>query len=181
MTKRIHLVQIGTPDPSVMVAISDAIRETVFRLRSRRVEIVRSPQRLGVGPFYDSARDQYSSRAMLFTLLDLVPEPDTVLGVTDMDLYQPILTYVFGEAQLRGRAALVSTSRLSQRWYGLPESLAVFYDRTIKEVLHELGHTWGLIHCSDYRCVMRASRVVEEIDAKDAAFCESCAEKLTID
>jgi archaemetzincin len=40
--------------------------------------------------------------------------------------------------------------------------------------VHELGHAFGLVHCRDQRCVMRASTYVEEVDLKDAGFCDAC-------
>ncbi len=174
MSPRIHLVPIGAPEPGILDAVADAVRDLASNGAGINAGIVHSERPLDTAPFHDPTRNQHSSRAILSTLLELVPEPDRVLGVTDVDLFQPILTFVFGEAQLGGRAAVISTARLSQRWYGLPESIPLLYERSIKEVLHELGHTWGLIHCPDYRCVMTASRVVEEIDTKDAAFCASC-------
>ena len=91
-----------------------------------------------------------------------------------MDLFTPVLTYVFGEAQLEGRAAVVSCHRLRSEAYGLPPNPRLLYDRLHKEAVHELGHTFGLLHCSSVGCVMRASRYSEEIELKEAAFCERC-------
>lgn len=97
-----------------------------------------------------------------------------VLGVTTKDLCIPILTFVFGEAQLRGRAAVVSTCRLKQEFYGLPANEELFFERLVKESMHELGHTFGLKHCPDWQCVMHPSNGVEEIDIKGAEFCPTC-------
>jgi archaemetzincin len=97
-----------------------------------------------------------------------------VVGVTAVDLFVPVLTYVFGEAQLGGRAVVVSTHRLRPEAYGLPADDELVAARTEKEALHELGHTWGLRHCHAPDCVMRASTYAEEIDLKPAALCDRC-------
>ena len=97
-----------------------------------------------------------------------------LLGVTDLDLYIPILTFVFGEAQLGGKSAVVSYHRLRQESYGLPADTDILANRLLIEAVHELGHTLHLTHCHDYRCVMAASHAVEWIDIKDSGFCEEC-------
>lgn len=125
---------------------------------------------------FDGARGQYHSTRIL---RDLIGIPDgactRVLGVTSVDLFIPVLTFVFGEAQLDGKAALVSMRRLCPDAYGLPRDEDLVARRLHKEAVHELGHTLGLRHCSHPTCVMRASTYVEEIDLKDGAFCPACA------
>jgi archaemetzincin len=124
---------------------------------------------------FDPSRGQYNSTLLLRQLLGLTGEDAfRVLGVTSVDLFIPVLTYVFGEAQLGGRAAVVSTHRLRSEAYGLEPDEALMLRRLEKEAVHELGHTFGLVHCAEARCVMRASTYVEEIDLKTAEFCEAC-------
>ena len=100
--------------------------------------------------------------------------PWRLLGVTSADLYIPILTFVFGEALLEGTCAVVSTFRLRQEFYGLPANAILLGERLLKEAVHELGHTLGLAHCEDYRCVMAPSHAVEWIDLKENLFCSAC-------
>lgn len=129
---------------------------------------------------YDQSRGQYNSRILLGLLLkERRPGDDRVLGVTQVDLFIPVLTYVFGEAQLGGVAALVSSFRLDSALYGLPPSADLLARRLAKEAVHELGHTFGLLHCHDARCVMSSSTYVEGIDLKDEAFCGGCRARLT--
>ena len=124
---------------------------------------------------FDPSRGQYNSTLFLAQILKgLREEPRRVLGVTSVDLFIPVLTFVFGEAQLSGRAAVVSTHRLRTEAYGLEPDEALLGERLDKEAIHELGHTYGLIHCASTRCVMRSSTYVEEIDLKSAEFCPSC-------
>jgi archaemetzincin len=124
---------------------------------------------------FDGSRGQYNSRLLLDLLLrDRRPGATRVLGVTGVDLFIPVLTYVFGEAQLGGPAAVVSTHRLAPERYGLAPSPALLRQRLHKEAVHEVGHTFGLVHCRHARCVMGSSTYVEEIDLKSDRFCAQC-------
>jgi archaemetzincin len=127
---------------------------------------------------YHAERRQFHSTELLARMHNyLGPECWRMLGVTADDLYIPILTFVFGEAQLAGPAAVVSTHRLRQDFYGLPADENLERDRLLKEAVHELGHTLELRHCADYRCAMAASHAVEWIDLKESGFCPACSER----
>jgi len=127
---------------------------------------------------FDASRGQYNSRILLARLLRDTPlDAARVLGVTAVDLFIPVLTFVFGEAQLEGRAAAVSTYRLDSEIYGLPADPELLFERLCKEAIHELGHTYNLLHCHESRCVMLSSTYVEEIDLKSDQFCSRCRGK----
>ncbi len=120
-------------------------------------------------------RNQHHSTVILKELLGEVPSDALkVLGLIDRDLCIPILTFVFGEAQLGGTASLVSLARLRQEFYGLPADPSLFRERLYKECLHELGHTFGLIHCHTRDCVMYLSNTVMDVDRKERTFCSDC-------
>lgn len=124
---------------------------------------------------FNVARQQYSSTEILAAMLKRnTPANWRLLGVTPLDLYIPILTFVFGEAQLPGTCAVVSSHRLSQEFYGLPADPKLQHERLLKEAVHELGHTLNLSHCEDYQCAMAPSHGVEWIDLKTSRFCRSC-------
>ena len=127
---------------------------------------------------FDSARRQYRSTDVLEMLVRLCPaDALKILAVTEKDLFIPVLTFVFGQAQLGGRVAVVSLARLRQEFYGLPANPDVFYARVRKEALHETGHACGLVHCAGH-CAMALSTNVQQIDRKPAAFCAACAARL---
>ena len=125
---------------------------------------------------YNQKRHQFDSNQILRQLLTLPLVDDfRVLGVTNEDLFVPIFTFVFGLAQVGGNAALISTCRLRQSFYGLPEDNDLFLMRCEKEAAHELGHAYGFKHCSSYDCVMHFSNSIEEVDLKSGNFCCSCS------
>ncbi|GAB4367124.1 MAG: hypothetical protein Kow0042_07470 [Calditrichia bacterium] len=132
--------------------------------------------------YYSRDRDQYYSTLILANLLKFLPKDgEKIVGIVDVDIYIPILTFLFGEAQFKGKGALVSTFRLRNEFYGLPANNLLLYQRLLKEVLHELGHTLGLVHCRDFECVMNSSTYVEDIDLKHARFCDNCQKILGVD
>jgi archaemetzincin len=130
-------------------------------------------ERLDAAFARDSRRDQYHSTAILRALQPLA-NGRRILAVTGADLFVPVLTFVFGEAQLAGSCAVVSLHRLREEVYGLPANPALVAERLFKEAVHELGHTFGLRHCDDWRCVMTSSHSVEWLDVKSAEFCPRC-------
>ena len=132
------------------------------------------PETLDISFAIDDRRQQYYSTAILQKLEKSADPHARILGITTCDLYVPVLTFVFGEAQLEGNCAVVSTARLNEEFYGLPASEPLLRERLVKEAAHEIGHTFGLRHCNDWRCVMASSHGVERLDVKTADFCRAC-------
>ncbi|MBM4401501.1 MAG: hypothetical protein FJ045_06085, partial [Crenarchaeota archaeon] len=93
-------------------------------------------------------------------------------------LYASGLNFIFGQADTITGVALISLYRLRQEFYGLPSNEALFVDRATKETIHELGHTFGLGHCQNSRCVMHFSNSLADTDWKGVAFCSQCRPKL---
>jgi archaemetzincin len=167
-----------------LVAIGEVDRELLDDLRVRLGRVFRvTCETLDRGLAVDFARHperrQYHSSEILARMQQqLSPQCWRLLGVTGFDLYIPILTFVFGEAQMGGRCALVSTHRLRQEFYGLPHDPEILRERLLKETIHELGHTLELTHCDDYDCVMASSHSVEWIDQKTSRLCNVCLERV---
>lgn len=134
---------------------------------------------LDLSDYYDPARKQYNGNELLKEI-ELRFATDTIktLGLFNVDLFIPILTYIFGQAFLNGQSGIASIYRLSNERYGIKKDQAIFVDRIRKEVIHELGHTFGLIHCSNPTCVMRSSTYVEDIDQKEHHLCGKCKAEL---
>lgn len=131
---------------------------------------------------YDDSRLQYNSTQLIRELLLRFPtSPNKIIGITSVDLFVPVLTYVFGEAQLDGTAAVVSTYRLDNTVYGLEPDPVLFFQRSLTEIVHELGHTYGLYHCKNQECAMHSSTAVEDIDLKSAMLCDDCKKQIGIE
>jgi archaemetzincin len=127
----------------------------------------------------DVQRGQYSSAAMLKALADRPDRAATrILGVAGVDLFIPMLSFVFGQAQVGGKLAVISVSRLRQEFYGVPPQVQRTVSRCVKESVHELGHTFGLLHCRDTRCPMSLSNTLQHVDAKGEELCSSCSRLL---
>ena len=159
-------------DPGAVAAVA-ARMATEFGGPVRRLD-------LGDVEFaFDPARSQYASIPILEMLLRRCPEDARkLLAVARHDLFIPVLTFVFGHAQLNGRAGVISLARLQQEFYGLAPDREVFLERVVKEALHEAGHMFGLVHCPERRCAMSLATNVRQIDSKDNAFCPQCAARL---
>jgi len=128
---------------------------------------------------YNPERKQYFSSKLL-AFLEKVEREERVVGIADVDLYVPRLNFVFGEADIVSGKAIVSLFRLRQEYYGLAPDEALFLQRANKEIVHELGHTFGLGHCSDNKCVMHFSNSLADTDLKEAHFCTKCRPKIIL-
>ncbi len=122
---------------------------------------------------YDADRNQYHSTKILNALEENAPNDCIkIIAVTKEDLFIPILTHVYGEAQLGGKACIISIARLINGVEVMVVSKK--YKRILKEAIHELGHTFDLRHCEDQRCIMHYCRKLEDVDKKSNQFCRYC-------
>jgi len=157
----------------------EALEELLPLIGSRfKADILLSLHYLDMTQFFDPVRSQYNANEIIRELLPLAHAGDKVIGVTDLDLFIPVLSYIFGQAYLGGSAALVSGHRLENNRYGLADDPDLFRDRLLKSILHELGHTFKLRHCLQPGCIMVSSTYVEEIDQKSTLFCKPCRSEL---
>lgn len=169
----LYLVAIGDVPEQAMNWIENAVSEW-YPLPIRRLPALQIPKAA-----YDSKRKQYQSVEIMKLLAEAAPDDAyRILGVIDVDLAIPMLSFLFGQAQLDGRIAVVSLCRLHQEFYGLPADNQTLRERTTKEALHEMGHTFGLVHCNDSRCAMSLATHIGLVDLKEEKYCERCGMQL---
>jgi len=119
---------------------------------------------------FDNQRKQWKSNEILQWLSDKYNKPISkstkILAICDFDAYSGNLNFVFGEAQLDGSISAIYLPRLRQEFYGLKSNESVFCQRLVKEAVHELGHSFGLSHCRNIKCVMHFSNSLSDTDIK---------------
>lgn len=137
------------------------------------------PDPIEIDKFYDPVRDQYHSTGILkHFILEKKPPAERICFLARVDLYIPILTFVFGEAHLGGKHCIVSEHRLREEFYLRPIDKKLETQRLLKEIVHELGHTFGMVHCIDDLCVLHNSYNIEDTDRKSHFPCTVCFEDL---
>ncbi len=143
----------------------------VFGMETRRLAPFPDPEYA-----WDQVRGQYSSTLVLRDALGRKPaDAAKLMVIMDHDIFIPMLSFVYGQAQLDGPVAVLSLTRLRQEFYGLSPNRPLFLVRVRKETLHEAGHCFGVTHCSDPLCTMRLSTNLQQLDEKRADFCDGCA------
>jgi archaemetzincin len=168
--KRMYVMPVGQVDARALELLQHRFEEELGW------EVTVAPSIAMPAVAYDPKREQYEAIHILRAVIEAAPKDAArVLGVVDADLFIPMLTFVFGQAQLKGKAALMSLSRLRQEYYGLPPNAQLYHKRIEKEAMHEVGHTFGLIHCTEKNCAMALSNSIQQVDGKLAEYCRSCA------
>ena len=168
MGSTVYLAPLAFYEEEVLNALSGLIRGTFgARVETLSLEI-------DLAAAYSATRNQYSADKIMKALVENAPEDGKLLAVLDVDIFVPIFTFIFGEAQLNGRVAMVSTWRLRPEIHGGSPDRGLFMERLFKESLHELGHAFGLKHCYNPGCVMNFSPTVDHVDEKTFRFCPRC-------
>ena len=172
-TKGITLVSYGRFEKYFLERLVNDVRAVFGKPVS--MEIFRHD----IAACFDPARKQYDANRLLQLVhSEYVTDGVKTMGLFRVDLFIPILTFIFGQAQYKGNAGVASLFRLRNEQYGMQGNDQLLYERFRKVVIHELGHTFGLIHCHVPVCVMRPGTYVEDIDQKKHLFCNKCNEEL---
>ena len=171
--QNITLISFGYFDSGFLRKLADAV------VNELDLPVGISEAHIDLIEFYDPGRRQYNGNKLLTTIDSIYAgESLKTMGLFNVDIFIPILTYIFGQAYLNGRTAVASTYRLDNELYGMDKDEGLLLERIKKEVIHELGHTLGLIHCHVPTCVMRSVSYVEDIDQKDQSFCPDCRKRI---
>ena len=174
MESKIYLVPVGGIKRWILDTLDEQLKKT-FKCKVEIHEGMELPQEA-----YNQNRNQYLSSYILKKLHSFIKpgKQEKALGIANEDLYVKGLNFVFGEAELGGRFAIISLARLHQSFYDLPENETIFTKRTVKEAVHEIGHAFGFGHCPDPDCVMHFSNTLGDTDRKSASFCSRCEQSL---
>jgi archaemetzincin len=167
--QNITLISFAFLEKDFLESIAKAVKQEY------ECSVVVKDGHIDLSDFYDSGRRQYNGNELIKEVESKFASDSTkTLGLFNVDLFIPILTFIYGQAFLKGRTGIASLYRLSNERYGMKMDNVVLLDRFKKEVIHEIGHTFGLIHCHIPTCVMRSSTYVEDIDQKTESFCINC-------
>ena len=169
----LQLLRVGPFEPALARELAQRL-QAEFRVPCEVLSRVANPE----FAFHPERQQYHSSEILAWMESQITPATWRLLALTAADLYIPILTFVFGEARLDGKTAVVSLHRLRQEFYGLPPDPELLRERLVREAVHELGHTFALRHCDDWQCAMASSSSVEAIDVKGAALCPMCRAKI---
>jgi archaemetzincin len=174
---KIGVLRIGSVDSTVIERVQENLKmvfpKTIYTLLDEALPIPKEA--------YDEKRQQHRSNIILTTIRAQTAKQktlDRILGVIDTDIFVSPLSYVFGQAECLGKAALISLHRLRQEFYNKKPDTDLFIERATKEAVHELGHTFGLQHCSNPFCVMYFSNSIFDTDRKQSLFCNKCYMKV---
>jgi archaemetzincin len=168
----VGILPIGGVDGTVLIHIKEGLPRVFPRTTSLVIdERVPLPENA-----LDKKRGQYRSNQILAAVQSLAENKklSRILGVADVDIFVPELNFVFGEAAFPGKAALISLWRLKPEFHGEPADRETLVKRSLKEAVHEVGHTLGLRHCHRSSCVMYFSNSIFDTDGKQSLFCDEC-------
>lgn len=171
----ITIISYGQFENDFLLRIAEKISAEYY------LPVIIEDKYIDLSVFYDPARRQYDANKLLKEIeINSSPQSLKTMGLFRVDLFIPILTYIFGQAYLKGRAGIVSLYRLKNELYGIAPDNHLLFMRFIKVIIHELGHTFGLKHCHTPSCVMLSSTYMEDIDQKDSTLCIKCRTELDL-
>jgi len=171
---KIGILRVGQIDMQAISRIQESLNSIFAGSES---EVINEEMSLPEGAFNET-RKQYDSDTILKKVKDYAEKQnrfDHILGIVDVDIFVQRLNFVFGEADCHGKTALISLWRLRPEFYGQSPNNELFYERSAKEAVHELGHTLGLQHCPNPFCVMHFSNSIHDTDVKKNFFCTDCS------
>jgi archaemetzincin len=172
------------PDKDILSSLEEALLKEFNASSSSSIVIAPSTKQIPEQQellLFDNQRNQWKSSDVLQWLLDRYKKlysketrRTKILAICNFDAYSDKLNFVFGEAHLGGKICAIYLPRLRQEFYGLKPDKSLFYQRIVKEAVHELGHAFGLNHCENIKCVMYFSNSLSDTDIKTNHLCNVC-------
>ena len=118
--------------------------------------------------YYNKEQNRYSGTGLLKDLTRLC-EGNVVLGLTDEVIFKAnelSPTYgIFGVSPVGAYVAVISSTRPSGKQHS--------NDHLVKLMMHELGHSFGLNHCSNQHCFMVDAEHGNKF-SQTPSFCNEC-------
>ncbi len=172
MVMTVGILPIGDVDTTVLVHLGEGLPKVLPDTKCHVIEEILPLSENAL----DKKRGQYRSNQILIGIQNYAAKKglSRILGVLDADIFVPELNFVFGEAAFPGKTALISLWRLKPEFHGESASRTVLMERSLKEAVHEVGHTLGLRHCPRFSCVMHFSNSIFDTDNKQNLFCDEC-------
>lgn len=142
--------------------LADALKEVYPSVSIQKESLVLSKE------YYNKERNRYSGTGLLKDLSRLRKE-NVVLGLTDEVIFKAnelSPTYgIFGVSPVGAYVAVISSTRSSGKQHS--------NDHLVKLMMHELGHSFGLNHCSNQHCFMVDAEHGNKF-SQTPSFCNEC-------
>jgi len=171
----VDVVPVGTPGQPALCEVTAALR-SVLGLQATIHDVCEVPDQA-----YDPSAGKYRAEPFIEVAIE-EGFGDKNIAVTDREITYQDREFVFGLAYLEGDGCVVSTYRLEtsvETAYLTSVLDAEFSERLRTEVVHEVGHTLGLTHCTADACVMNFSPTVAAVDEKPEDPCQYCSRRVS--
>lgn len=173
----LRIVPVGGISKSILDKVRNEL-ETNLNIKCRIMPKLSIPEES-----FNRWRKQYNAEVVLNLLskksaVKFIDKNIPTFLITDVDLYYGGLNFVFVLEDPTKSSAIVSITRLRPEFYDEKTNLNLLEERIVKEVIHGMGHYFGLGHCPNNWCVMCFSPSVNDVDIKQKYFCENCKIKL---
>lgn len=161
--KELQVVVLGSVDASLVAALEEPLAR-ILGIQSY-VSKATLPK-----PAYafNKTRNQYNAAAII-KRLSTVRENGApyILAVTDFDIFEPDLPFVYGEANREAKGAVISVHRIRG-------DATLMKKRVCTEVVHQVGHMIGLSLCEDTRCAMFSASNSPDTERRNLNLCANC-------